>query len=93
MALFKYFKCKEGSSAAASNNFFDENGPLCREVPSSSIQEANLDVLAVTGKHKGKRSLYSKISGEQKALIAKYAAENGIVAALAHLQKTTPIVY
>ena len=90
MASFKYFKRKEGSSAAGSNNLPDENGPLCRELPSSSIQEANLGVLAVTGKHEGKRSSYSKISGEQKALIAKYAAENGIVAALAHFAKDYP---
>ena len=90
MALFKYFKRKEGSSAAASNNLLDENSPLCRELPSSSIREANLGVLAVTGKHEGKCSSYSKISGEQKALIAKYAAENGIVAALAHFPKDYP---
>ena len=44
----------------------------------------------MTGKHKGKRFSYSKISGEQKALIAKYAAENGIVAALAHFAKDYP---
>ena len=49
-----------------------------------------LGVLAVTGKHEGKRSSFSKISGEQKALIAKYTAENGIVAALAHFAKDYP---
>jgi len=40
MALFKYFKCKVESSAR--KNLLDENGPLCREVPASSIQEANM---------------------------------------------------
>ena len=49
MELFKYFKHKEGSSAMASNNLPDENGPLYRQAPSSSIQEANLGVLAVIG--------------------------------------------
>ena len=52
MALLKYFKHKEGSSAMASNNLPDKIGPLCREVP-SSIQEANLGVIPVTGKHEG----------------------------------------
>ena len=74
----------------ASNNFPDEIGPLCKEVPSSYIQEANLEVLAVTGEHEEKRSSYLKISGEKKALIAKYAAENGIVAALTHFAKDYP---
>ena len=31
-----------------------------------------------------------KVPGEQKAVIAKYAAENGIVAALAHFAKDFP---
>ena len=44
----------------------------------------------MTGKHEGKHFSYLKISGEQKALIAKYAAENGIVAALAHFPKDYP---
>ena len=88
MALLKYFKRKTESSAG--NNFPDENGPLCREVPACSIQEANLEVLAAGGKHEGKHSMYFKISGEQKALIAKYGAENGIVAALVHFAKDYP---
>ena len=44
----------------------------------------------MTGKHEGKRSSYSKIFGEQKALIAKYAAENRIMAVLAHFAKDFP---
>ena len=68
----------------------DKNGPLCREVPASSIQEANLVVLAAGRKHKGKCSWYFKISGEQKMLIAKYAAENGIVTTLPHFAKDYP---
>ena len=44
MALFKYFKHKEGSSAVVSNNLPDENGPLCTEIPFSSIWEANLGI-------------------------------------------------
>jgi len=43
--------------------------------------------MAATGKCKGKHSL--KVPGEQKALIAKCTAENGIVAALAN---TTPLI-
>ena len=68
----------------------DENGPLCREVPASFIQEANLEVLAAGRKYKGKCSWYFKISGEQKMLIAKYAAENGIFTALPHFAKDYP---
>ena len=90
MALFKYFKCKEESLVMGSNNLPDEDGPLRREVPFSSIREANLGVLAVTGKHEGKRSSYSKIFGEQKVLIAKYAAENRIMAVLTHFAKDYP---
>ena len=53
-------------------------------------------MLAAAGKHERKRSSYLKIYGEQKALIAKYAAENGIITGLvaSHiLQKTTLMVY
>ena len=53
IALLKYFKHKEGSSAVASNNLPDEIGPFCSELPSSSILEANLEVIPVTGKHEG----------------------------------------
>ena len=47
-------------------------------------------MLAAAGKHEGKFSSYLKISGEQKALITKYAAEDGIVAALVHFAKDYP---
>ena len=79
--LLKYFKLKAKHSVE--KNLLDENGPLCREVPASSIREANLEVW----KTQGKMFLYLKMGGEQKALIAKYAAENGIVAALGHFAK------
>ena len=68
----------------------DENGPLCREAPASCIQEANLEVLAATGKCKGKSSLLLKLPGGQKALITKYATENGIVTVLAHFVNDYP---
>ena len=87
MALFKYFKRTDSSTGKKLPN---ENGPLCRELPSSSIREANLEVSAAAGEREGKRSLYLKISGEQKALIAKYAAANVIVAALVYFAKDYP---
>jgi len=65
MALIKCFKCKAESLA-------------CKNLPD---EETNLKALAATGKHEGKCSSYLKIPGEQKSLIAKYTAENGIVAA------------
>ena len=72
MALLKYFKHKAETSAC--KNLPDDNGSLCREVPAST-REANLEVLATTGKRKGKCSSYLKVPGKQKSLIAKYAAE------------------
>ena len=36
------------------------------------------------------RTSYLKVPGEQKALIAIYAAENGIINALAHFVKDYP---
>ena len=51
---FKHFKHKVETSAC--KNLSDENGALCRDVPAFSIQEANLGVLAATGKCEGKHS-------------------------------------
>ena len=54
----------------------DGNGPLCIDVLSSSIREANLEVLEIL-ETAGKRKPYLKVSPEKKAIIGKYAAENG----------------
>ena len=88
MALLKYLRLKSGSST--SKNLPDENGPLCKEVPASSIREANMEVMEVMRSSAGKRASYLKIAAEKKAVIAKYAAENGIVAALGHFAKDYP---
>ena len=42
MALFKYFKCEKSLP--------DPQGPLSEKVPSTSIEEANKEVKAVSDK-------------------------------------------
>lgn len=86
--LFKYFEKQPKYSTA--DVLPDENGPLCQDVPSSSIREANLEVSEILTQTKGKRKLYLKISPERKAVIRKYAAENGIVSALVHFAPEFP---
>ena len=89
MALLKYFqKLKQPNPIDV---LPDENGPLCQDIPSSSIREANLEVSEVlTTQTEGKRKPYLKISSERKAVIGKYAAENGIVSALVHFAPEFP---
>ena len=85
MALLQYFqKLKQPNPIDV---LPDENGPLCQDIPSSSIREANLEVSEVlTTQTEGKR----KISSERKAVIGKYAAENGIVSTLVHFAPEFP---
>ena len=51
------------------------------------------EVMAVTKLTAGKRSSYLKVDMEKKAIIAKYAAENGIVAALGYFAKDYQMVH
>ena len=67
----------------------DDNGLLSKEIPSSSIREANEEVskaLQVTGKRKP----YLRIPDDKKAIIVKYAAEHGIISALVHFAPDYP---
>jgi len=87
MSLLEYFKKRAKSSTPIV--FPDENGSLCKHVPSSSIREANLEVsmaLQTVGSHKP----YLKLSPNKKAIIGKYAAENEIVSALSHFAPEFP---
>ena len=44
MALLEYFKRRAKTESSAPVFLPDENGPLSKEVPSSSIREANVEV-------------------------------------------------
>ena len=83
MALYNYFKKKENPTLP------DEKGQLSKVVPSNYIDGANKEVTAVT-KSLGKRGPYLKLTGDKKAIIGKYAAEHGIVAAVRHFSNEFP---
>jgi len=59
---------------------------LCEHLSSEAIREANKEVKLVLAKKSSKRSPYLRANGEQKAIIGKYAAENGIVQFIRHFQ-------
>ena len=62
---------------------------LCTIIPASSITAANEEVKSIitTGKERGP---YMKFSDEAKLAIARYAAENGVVASLRHFASRFP---
>ncbi len=69
-------------------------GNLSKCLPPSSIKEVNKKVEAAISKHgpckRLKRQAYQKISSEMKAKVAKYAAENGIKAAVCKFRSQVP---
>ncbi len=86
MALYRYFKVEKGGLP-------DPHGPLAKIVPSSSIAAANSEVQAARESSlpdRKKRGSYAKYTPEQKALIAKRAAEHGVVATIRHYAKEFP---
>ena len=89
MALLEYFKRRAKTESSAPVFLPDENGPLSKEVPSSSIREANVEVSKAL-QARGKRKPYLRVPDDKKAIIAKYAAENGIVKALVHFAPEFP---
>ena len=73
----------------------DPTGPLSEVVLSTSIEEANKEVsaeLASVNPDSGKKrcSAYMVAILEQKAKVAKYAAENGTTKAICHFAKDMP---
>ena len=74
MALLKYFKI-EKRGLPLPNPF----GSLNQQLSSTAIEEANKEVTAVLCADPAKRQPYLKISPEQKAIIARYAANHGVV--------------
>ena len=63
------------------------NGSLSKVVDREVIEAANEEVMALLKADKGvktKRSPYLKATPTQKALVARYAAENGVANAIRH---------
>ena len=63
--------------------------PLNQELSSTAIEEANKEVteaLCDPNKHQA----YLKVSAEQKVIIARYAANHGIVNAIRQFSKDSP---
>ena len=89
MLLLKYFnhvKTKDSSLP-------DPSGPLSKKVPATSIEGANKEVNAHLSQQSngGKcRAPYVIVTPEQKARVAKYAAENGTINAIHHFTKQLP---
>ena len=89
MVLYKYFRPQE------QNNCFlpKPDGPLSAVMPSSSPLVAKKEVKTVldcSNDCKKKRGNYEHFSKRDKAKIAKYAAENGVTAAIRHFSKAFP---
>ena len=94
MSILQYFKVKKVLPSP--------EGPLSREMPSSSIQVANKSVSAIfesevamrseagMGTKKGKRVTYEKHSPEEKASMGNYAVLHGISAAIRHFKSKHP---
>ena len=86
MALYKYFHPQEQNNCLLPK----PDGPLSAVMPSSSILAANKEmktVLDCSNDCKKKRGNYEHLSTRDKAKIAKYAAENGVTAAIRHFSK------
>ena len=80
MSILKYFKWKHKDAALP---LPDPVGPLSKDVPTSSIIEANNEVLKAIADQstRKKKGPYIKVAPECKAKVAKYALEHGNCAA------------
>ena len=88
MALYKFFKsCKKD---ACDMPLPSPSGSLNKQLDSAVIEEANKEVSKLITSAGGKRSPYLKVTPYQKATIAKYAAEHGIVNSIRHFKKDFP---
>ena len=84
MALLKYLKPKKQMGEELLQ---DPEGSLSEHLNSEAIREANQEVKLVLSKESSKRLPYLRATGKQKAIVAKYAAENGIFKSIRHFQK------
>ena len=85
MALLKYLKVEKRGLPLP-----DPCGLLNQQLSSTAIEEANKEVTAVLFTDPAKRQSYLKILSEQKAFIARYAANHGIVNAIRWFSKDFP---
>lgn len=82
MALHRYFKRCSSTSNDCNEPLPDPTGPLSDVLSIGAIKDANEAVRAV--KQPKTRGVYSKISPENQAAVAKYAIEHGNKAAVRH---------
>ena len=70
----------------------DPQGPLAKQVPSTSIRSANKEVKDVVaqGMEPTKRGAYTKFTPAQKAEIGKQAAEHGVAATVRYFGNKYP---
>ena len=78
MALYKYLKPKTNLPVC------DPYGPLSRRIHPSAIAEVNKQVEATQNTKKKRGEYCKKYSNTDKAVVAKYACENGIAATIKH---------
>ena len=89
MVLYKYFHPQEQNNCLLPK----PDGPLSAVMPSSSILTANKEVKTIldcSNDCKKKRGNYEHFSITDKGKIAKYAAENGVTAAIRQLSHNFP---
>ena len=97
--LLKYFKrerhCDMQKKEANIRTYIlpDQNGPLNKDVSSSSIENTNAHVQQVQRKalsEKSARGPYLSLTPAQRFSIGKRAAENGVTATLCYYSRTSP---
>ena len=77
MSILQYYK-------RVSSTYPTPNGPLSRSIPSAAIASANREIsqmLAANTSQSRKRGPYHKFSPRERAVIGKYVAECGVLAA------------
>ena len=88
MVLYNFFKpCKK---VACDMPLPSPSGSLKKQLDNAVIEEANKEVSKLIMSAGRKRSPYLKVTPHQKAIIAKYAAEHGIVNSIWHFKKHFP---
>ena len=90
--LLKYFKRRCDMQKKDAGTLPDPDGPLSKDIPSSSIGIANTHVLQVQQKASSDRlrGPYISLTPAQKLSIGKKAAENGVTVTLSSYSKTFP---
>ena len=85
MVLLKYFKIEKRGLPVP-----NPSGSLNQQLSSTAIEQANKEATAVLCADPAKHQPYLKISPDQKAIIARYAANHKIVNAIRQFSKDFP---